>query len=112
MTIQYLGETPIDTTTHEEFKGRTPAGWALEFIEHYGQVDGEHHKQWVIDQVARILLGTPVDVRLARWSDGVQEYRYETGDPSAEYTAWREQQLGEMYPDGGREYRYYEGVAP
>ena len=30
---------------------------ALDLIGEYGQTDGAHHKQWVIDQVARILTG-------------------------------------------------------
>lgn len=31
---------------------------AREFIREWGQVDGSHHKAWVIDQVLRILLNT------------------------------------------------------
>lgn len=30
---------------------------ALELIERYGTIDGDHHKQWVIDQIARKLTG-------------------------------------------------------
>jgi len=39
---------------------------ALEVIERFGGIDGEHHKQWVIDQVARALLG-------GRYEDWVRE---------------------------------------
>jgi hypothetical protein len=28
---------------------------ALDFIEEFGPIEGEHHKQWVLDQVVRIL---------------------------------------------------------
>jgi hypothetical protein len=31
---------------------------ALLIIERFGGIDGSHHKQWVIDQVARKLLGS------------------------------------------------------
>ena len=30
---------------------------AMEFINEYGHIDGAHHKQWVLDQIARVLLG-------------------------------------------------------
>lgn len=60
-----------------------------EFIENWGMVDGAHHKQWVIDQIMRILLDTEYD----KWLIGYQEY---TEDD-----------------DGGyNEYEWDEGVAP
>lgn len=31
------------------------AAWALDLAVRYGQVDGDHHKAWVIDQVVRLL---------------------------------------------------------
>jgi hypothetical protein len=34
---------------------------ALTILEHFGSVDGEHHKAWVIDQVARALTGEGYD---------------------------------------------------
>ena len=36
---------------------RTPTIEAINMILRYGGTDGEHHKQWVIDQVLRILVG-------------------------------------------------------
>jgi hypothetical protein len=30
---------------------------AMEVIERYGGIDGAHHKQWVLDQVVRYLMG-------------------------------------------------------
>jgi hypothetical protein len=32
---------------------------ALDFIRQFGDEDGAHHKQWALDQVVRILTGTP-----------------------------------------------------
>ncbi len=40
-----------------------PVDAALELIGRYGGNDGGHHKQWVLDQVARALLGD----RYAQW---------------------------------------------
>ena len=98
----YLGETPLKTISGAEA--------ALVYISRYGQIDGGHHKQWVLDQVARILLGTPVHVTLAKWENGQQEERYHIGEPSAEYTEWVAQmKAGE---DGPNTYDYDEGIAP
>jgi hypothetical protein len=35
--------------------GSTPVEQALEIINRYGGIDGGHHKQWVLDQVVRVL---------------------------------------------------------
>ena len=48
---------------------------ALDLIFEYGQIDGGHHKAWVIDQIVRILIKDKYD----EW---VKNYIYdeETGD--------------------------------
>lgn len=102
---RYLGETPVTDLTGTLFEDFTPSDWALEHIHRYGQIDGDHHKRWVLDQVARILHGTPVLVRLAKWDDGTEDYRFDTGEPSADYLEWR-QELEDLG------YEYDEGVAP
>ena len=40
---------------------------ATDIIYLYGGIDGGHHKQWVLDQVVRILLGD-------KYTDWVTEY--------------------------------------
>ncbi len=102
----YLGELEIHELKGTPFDGYISKDWALEYIERYGQIDGDHHKLWVLDQVTRILLGTKVKVKLAKWSNGQQEYRITTDKPSKKYLKWVEAMLG----DG--EYEYDEGVAP
>jgi len=77
----YQGETVVE---HSEPKEEL----AMYFISEYGHIDGSHHKQWVLDQVARILMGTPVIKKEATWNNGNVEIRYETADPSEEYLAW------------------------
>lgn len=112
MTKLYLGETEM-AQADTPYAAYTASDWAMEFIERYGQTDGGHHKAWVLDQVARILKGTPVQIRLAKWSDGEQAYRICTVEPaSEEYLAWVELMLGEEDPTFGREYSYDEGCAP
>jgi hypothetical protein len=71
----YLGEFPIKVKRSKE-------QWAMTYIERYGSIDGAHHKTWVLDQIARILKGTPVITTEARWSNGHTEMRFTTGEPS------------------------------
>ena len=57
---------------------------AMDLIERYGGIDGEHHKTWVIDQVARCLV--------------------------ADYAVWvKAMKDGEDGPDS---YSWDEGIAP
>lgn len=58
---------------------------ALDMITNYGGIDGGHHKQWVMDQIVRILTGPEYE----KWVK-----RYEDGD------------------DGPHTYEWSEGIAP
>ncbi len=103
----YLGEFPItpECKTYKDI----PDNWALRWIEQYGGIDGAHHKQWVLDQVARILLGAPVTAVEARWEDHPPELRATVGT-CPEYEAWViSMREGE---DGPETYDYDEGIAP
>lgn len=106
----YLGEFPVEISEspYAEF---TPEKWATYWIGSYGQIHGAHHKLWVLDQVVRILKGTPVIVTLAKWSNGYQEYRHTLGEPTAEYHAWVEMML-DRDEDGEPQYAYDVGIAP
>ncbi len=109
---QYLGETLITDLTGTKFENFKPTDWAMYFIERYGQFDGDWHKQWALDQVARILKGTPVVVMQANWADGLKEYRVSTDkETSPEYKTWAIEMLGE-FVDGEYEYTYETGTAP
>ena len=60
----------------------TEAESAMRFIEQYGGIDGEHHKTWVIDQVARALLGDGYEDWVAEWEsgqDGPDTYAWDVG---------------------------------
>lgn len=104
MTKKYLGEKEV-SIAETEYKKFTPAEWALEWIERYGGFDGAHHKAWCIDQITRILHGTPVVVSVASWGNGEWEYRLRLGDASDSYLKYREA----TEADG---YDYDEGIAP
>jgi hypothetical protein len=109
---KYLGVTVLPSLVGTPYENYDREKWALAYISAYGQIDGSHHKQWVLDQVARILLGTPVIVSLAKWEGGFKEYRFNTSEPSDTYKEWVEEMLGATLPDGDREYDYDEGIAP
>lgn len=109
----YLGETLVESTNGTPYEGFTPQDWAMRYIEAYGSIDGGHHKQWVLDQVVRILKGTPIILKLAKWNNGEQAYRYNTGEPSEAYLAWAKEMLGEYDEEEETyEYDYDEGIAP
>jgi len=99
---EYIGEQLVESLTDTEFKNYGIANWILYFVSRYGQIDGEHHKAWLLDQIARIAGGTPVIVKRATWSDGLSELRVTTGEPSDYYLGWRDgmELDGEFYDQG------------
>jgi len=107
----YLGETEVDVSKHPVYSKYTQSDWAMVFIERYSGIDGDHHQKWLVDQVARILKGTPVVVKTAKWDNGHSEDRVVVGEPTMEYKAWVNDMLGE-YVDGEYEYDYDVGIAP
>lgn len=54
----------------------------LDLIESYAQIDGSHHKDWVIDQVVRILTGDGYEKWIAEYcwgEDGSDTYNWDEG---------------------------------
>lgn len=55
---------------------------ALNCAKQYGQIDGDHHKAWVIDQMCRYLLGEYYEEFVATYKsgeDGPHTYEWDTG---------------------------------
>lgn len=75
---------------------------ALAYASRYGQVKGDHHKMWVIDQMVRALLGCLVAVRQRGALSGPL-YQYKAQDESVEY-----RNFAGCDPD----YPWDEGIAP
>lgn len=108
--MKYLGKTLLTDLTGTPYESFTKEQWVLTFIENYGGIDGAHHKDWVLDQVVRILHGTTVLVALAKWSDGTENYRFNLDEPPPSYWQWvNEMKAGE---DGPETYDYEFGIAP
>lgn len=96
----YKGEAPVDVNEHPKYKHYTPKDWAMMYITRYGQIDGDHHAKWVLDQVARILHGTPILMKIASWENGQTEERFETGTPTQSYWDWYAKMCEDGYDDG------------
>ncbi len=107
--MEYLGETKV-SVEDTPYANYTQLDWVLYFLE-YGHFDGDHHKQWAIDQATRVIKGTGVVIKKATWDDGTIEYRVSTIEPpSDEYKKYvADYMSGE---DGPSTYSYDEGVAP
>lgn len=109
---KFLGEEVVDicTTKYAMYK---PHDWVFLYIEMHGQIDGSRHKDWLIDQIARILKGTKVIVKLAKWDDNNlirEKERFDLGYASEEYNNWvKEMCDGEF---GADTYSYNVGIAP
>ena len=55
---------------------------AVKLAAAYGQIDGGHHKAWVIDQMLRVLLGRDYKgfvVAMRNGEDGPDSYSYDEG---------------------------------
>jgi hypothetical protein len=77
--LVYVSTEQVPETTEDRVQ------LAQELILDCGQIDGEHHKQWVLDQVLRLLAGDA-------YGEAIDQYR-----------------VGE---DGPSTYEWDEGIAP
>lgn len=67
-------------TTNDATRGR----YAIDLIIKYGGIDGEHHKNWVLDQVMRVLAGDQYAKMVAEacvGEDGPNTYTWDCGTP-------------------------------
>lgn len=108
----YLGESPYDLTQDPIYSKYTPGDWALLWIFKYDGFDGAHHKDWVLDQVARILNGAPVTAVKASWTDHPDELRFSVGT-SEQYDQWVALCRGDKDTATGEyEYDHSVGIPP
>jgi len=92
------------------FGSFTQQDWALWWIAGYGSIDGDHHKVWLLDQLARILNGTKVIVTVKEWDNGDFQHRFSLAEPTQKYWDWvADVKNGEDGPDT---YDYDFGIAP
>jgi hypothetical protein len=103
----WIGETPV-ALEDSPYKDWDSIRLAMYYIESYGQIDGAHHRAWVLDQVAKVLKGGQiVNLRKAEWTDHPPEYRFDVSE-TQEYLDWVKAMKGE----DEEEYDYDHGIAP
>lgn len=54
---------------------------ATEIIFQYGMIDGDHHKQWVLDQVLRALLDKKYDLTIQKYNEDEDYEEWDVGIP-------------------------------
>ena len=101
----YLGEEEVDIK-NTEYAEYSQTDWILLWLSMYSGIDGAHHKQWLLDQIARISLNTKVCLKIAKWENGYKEERFYLGAPSDQYHEWKH-----GMSDGGL-FDYDCGIAP
>jgi len=94
-----------------------PKKAVLWIVGSYGQIDGSHHKLWVLDQVARLMTGSTLVKSIRRWrlADGTiySENDWNVSEPTEAYFKWVEEMKGEWDEEMEEyEYDYDEGIAP
>ena len=68
----------IEILLEENQKYKEVIEKAIDIAYQYGQIDGEHHKTWTIDQMVRQLLGNKYDNFVKEYEEG-GEYSWNTG---------------------------------
>lgn len=56
----------------------------LDLITRYGGIDGDHHKQWLLDQIVRVLTGVDYEQWVSDYEDGEdgpKTYIWDAGIP-------------------------------
>lgn len=104
LTVSLKGELAEDA---EALLARVDS--ALCFLVTYAQIDGDHHKMWVLDQVLRSLLGCPLESVTALDVNG-KTYSYERQGESTEYKAFVVDACAGV--DGPNTYEWDTGTPP
>jgi hypothetical protein len=97
----------IETIKPEDspFKGYNKLKYIMYYVEYYGFFDGDHHKKWVLDRIARIAYGSTPVISKHTFEDGRVVYDVSFDNPSKQYLEWVE---GIKEEDG----EYDEGLPP
>jgi hypothetical protein len=75
MSQESMKHQPLEAKGLDDCESR--AGTAMNIIERFGGFDDGHHKAWVIDQVARALMGPRYDEWAASMAEG--DYTWDEG---------------------------------
>jgi hypothetical protein len=99
-----LGKSPAIMTETERIAA------ALKVAVEYGDYDGDHHKMWTIDQMIRVLTGSPLEKKPLRTDIHGIRYTYDHLGESDAYNAFvADYNDGEDGPDTNE---WDTGIAP
>ena len=73
----------LEKTVQEIKANDEKTGRVVELITQYGGIDGGHHKQWLLDQTMRTLLGNDYQT----WRNAYDNFTDEDGE---RYSEWDE----------------------
>jgi hypothetical protein len=71
-----------DQVWHEIHQRGVTSDELVEVILDYGGIDGAHHKQWILDQLLRRMLGSQYEAKIEEWQsgeDGPETYLWDEG---------------------------------
>lgn len=104
VTNDVLGKSPALMTEAERITA------ALHIATIYSGIDGSHHKMWTIDQIVRVLTGSPLEKSPVRIDSRGNSYTYDFLGESDAYSAFVTNYCdGEDGPDT---YSWDAGIAP
>jgi hypothetical protein len=81
-------ELDITKTLYSQYEKHD---WAMLWIELHNGFNDEDQKDWLLDQIARILLGNKIIVKEVLWENGCSELRFQLAEPSPDYINWVEE---------------------
>lgn len=76
----------------------------------YSGIDSSHHKDWLIDQIARIIKGTNIIIKKHIYNDNNEEFWFDLNEPPQEYWDWVEDMKNGEYESNTYSYEF--GIAP
>lgn len=83
---------------------------ALALASNYGGIDGDHHKMWVIDQMVRVMTGSPIVKSPVLLDGGGNNYTFDMLGESEAYEAFVSTHNDDE--DGSDTYQWVTGIAP
>ena len=91
-------EKIIENYRNVLFKKTKAIEKAIEYAQRYGQIDGAHHRLWVIDQMVRALLECPIKEdsqgESFKYNKLIKDYEYKSDDGHYEEEKIYEWDLG------------------
>lgn len=107
--VEHISNDMFDKSPEEMDDGERVQA-ALDVASSYGGIDGDHHKAWIIDQMVRVLTGSPFEVSAIHSGADGRRFTHEKLGESEEYRDFVKQY--EEGEDGPYTFDWDTGIAP